>query len=180
MIVFEKGATPKSYITYNNKSNQYISGVKVTENQIWIKNIETGELKMIGNGSYPKFSPNGQQIVYVKYELNASKTYEIGTIWSMSVEGDNQKQITGTDLGYATAPNWSPDGRFIVFQLTKKDKPDADIFTISENGDDLKQHTMNSSRDFSPYWSKDNFIYFSSDRGSIRGKYLIWRFKISI
>lgn len=176
-IVFEKGVTPRSYIVYN-KSQQYVSGIKITENQIWIKNLETGELKMIGKGSYPRFSPDGNEILYIKYELNQSKTAETGTIWTMSIEGDNQKQITGIDLGYATSPNWSPDAKNIVFQLIKKGKKDSDIYTISANGDDLKQHTTNESIDFAPYWSDDNYIYFSSDRGNQKSKYLIWRFKI--
>jgi len=178
MIVFEKGSAPKSYITY--KSGGYVGGIKVTENQIWIKNLETGELKMVGQGSYPKFSPDNKLLLFVKYDLNKSKKAETGTIWTMSVDGENQKQITGTDLGYATCPCWSPDGKNIAFQLTKNDKPDADIYTINADGDNLKQHTMNKSQDFAPYWTSDNYLFFSSDRGSKTGKYLIWRFKINV
>jgi Tol biopolymer transport system component len=179
MIVFEKGSTPKSYVAYN-RENDYIGGVKVTENQIWIKNIETGELKMVGQGSYPRFSPDNTELAYVKYDLNRAKTDETGTIWTMTVDGENQKQITGTDLGYATCPSWSPDGKNIAFQLTKKDKSDSDIYTISSDGDNLKQHTINKSQDFAPYWSTDNYLFFSSDRGSKTGMYLIWRFKINV
>lgn len=178
MIAFEKGSTPKTYITY--KSNGYVSGVKVTENQIWIKNIETGELKMVGLGSFPRFSPNNQEIAYVKYELNKTRTSETGTIWTMSTDGENQKQITGPDLGYATCPSWSPDGKNIAFQLTKKNKTDSDIYTIGADGDNLKQHTINKSQDFAPCWTSDNYLFFSSDRGNKVGKYLIWRFKINV
>jgi len=32
----------------------------------------------------------------------------------MSLDGENQVQITNKDLGYATWPNWSPDGKNIV------------------------------------------------------------------
>ncbi|MFT5844489.1 MAG: Tol biopolymer transport system component [Saprospiraceae bacterium] len=178
MIVFERGSTPKSYINY--KTGGYVSGIKVTENQIWIKNIETGELKMVGQGSYPKFSPDDKEIVFVKYDLNRKKTAETGTIRIMSVNGDNEKQITGINTGYATCPNWGPNGKNIVFQLTKKDKTDSDIYTIGVNGDDLKQHTSNKSQDFAPYWTSDNYIFFSSDRSSKSGEYIIWRFKINI
>jgi Tol biopolymer transport system component len=178
MIVFEKGATPKSYVSY--ESNKYVSGVKVTENQIWIKNIETGELKMIGQGSDPKFSPDNKQLVFVKYELNKSKSSETGTIWTMSVDGDFQKQITSKDLGYASFPCWSPDGKNIAFQLTKNDKSDSDIYSISIEGENLKQHTVNKSQDFSPYWTTDNYLFFSSDRGSKNGAFHIWRFKINV
>jgi TolB protein len=178
MIVFERGSTPKSYVNY--KTGGYVSGIDVTENQIWIKNIKTGELKMIGQGSFPKFSPDDKEIVFVKYDLNRKKTNETGTIRIMSINGENEKQITGIDMGYATCPNWSPDGKNIVFQLTKKDKIDSDIYTVSTEGDNLKQHTSNKSQDFTPYWTSDNYIFFSSDRSNKTGKYMIWRFKISI
>ncbi len=181
-IVFEKGAAPKSFVQY--RSGGSLGGgmgmvFKVTENQVWIKNLETGELKMIGQGSFPKFSPNGKEIVFVKYDINRNRSGETGTIWTMSIDGENQRQITNTDLGYATFPCWSPDGKNVAFQLTKRDKADSDIYTISTTGENLKQHTINKSNDFAPYWSKDNFLYFSSDRGSQYQKYLIWRFKIS-
>jgi TolB protein len=182
MIAYEKGASPRYYLTYSKTMTaiRYVKGFKVTENQIWIKNLETGELKMIGQGSYPRFSPDDSQIVFVKYDINKSKTTETGTIYIMSTDGENQSQITGVDLGYATCPNWSPDGKNIVFQLTKNNKEDSDIYSISVDGENLKQHTINESTDFAPYWTTDNFIYFSSDRGAKQGFYQIWRFKIDI
>ncbi|WKX74760.1 TolB family protein [Zobellia laminariae] len=143
-----------------------------------MKNIETGELKMLGEGSFPVISPDGKEIVFVKYDLNKRKTEETGTIWTMSIDGDSPKQLTDNQIGYATHPNWSPNGDKIVFHLTKNNKTDSNIYTINTNGENLKQHTTNESNDFSPYWSTDNYIYFSSDRGSKKGNYQIWRFKL--
>ena len=57
----------------------------------------------------------------------------------MSIDGDSPRQLTNSDLGYATFPNWSPDGKYIVFQLSKKNKEDADIYTIDVDGEYLKQ-----------------------------------------
>jgi Tol biopolymer transport system component len=182
MLVFEKGAMPKLILKSNTSSNatKYTTGIRITENQIWIKNLETGELRMIGQGSFPRFSPDDQQIVFVKYDLNKSKTAETGTLWIMSADGENQKQITGPDLGYASWPNWSPDAAYIVFELTKNDKKDSDIYTINIDGENLKQHTTNKSQDFAPYWTSDGYIYFSSDRGGKAEGYNIWRFKIDM
>ena len=175
-IVFEKGSHPRQYV------RTYKSGLSTTSlisaNQIWIKYLETGELKMIGNGSYPKFSPDGKYIAFVKFELGTSNVNQSGTLWIMNIDGDNRTQVTTNSLGNLSRPNWSPDGKSIIFQLTKRDKYDSDIYSISISGENLIQYTNNNSNDFSPYWSKDGFIYFSSDRGSLRGKYQIWRFKI--
>jgi Tol biopolymer transport system component len=177
MIVFEKGSAPKSHMTYKANNNE---GMIVSENQIWIKNLETGELKMVGQGSYPKFSPDNKLLVYVKYNFNKTTSAETGTIWIMSIEGENPKQITGQDLCNASYPFWSPDAKNIAFQLTKKEKSDFDIYSISVEGENLKQHTTNSSQDFAPYWTIDNYLFFTSDRGNIKGKYSVWRFKINL
>ena len=181
IIVFEKGSPPKLYIKVTKATTKaaLYSGVTVTKNQIWLKNLETGELKMLGEGSFPVISPNGSKIAFIKYDLNKQKTAETGTLWVMSIDGDSPKQLTNNQVGYASRPNWNPEGDKLVFHLTKKNKKDADIYTIDLDGENLKQHTTNQSSDFSPYWSTDNFIYFSSDRGSKKGNYQIWRFKIS-
>lgn len=180
LVIFEKGSAPKLYIKATKrtaKAAQY-SKLTVTTNQIWLKNIETGELKMLGEGSFPVISPDGNEIAFVKYDLNKRKTEETGTLWIMSIEGDSPKQLTDNQFGYASHPNWSPSGNKLIFHLTKNNKNDADIYSISTNGENLKQYTTNISNDFSPYWSTDNFIYFSSDRGSKKGNYQIWRFGI--
>lgn len=177
-IIFEKGGPPKLYIKVTQrtyKAARY-SGISVTNNQIWLKNIETGELKMLGEGSFPSFSPDGNEIAFVKYEINKGK--EIGTIWTMSIDGDSPKQLTDNQMGYATQPNWNPSGDNIVFNLTKNKETTSDIYSVSIDGENLRQHTTNESNDFSPYWSSDNYIYFSSDRGTKQGNYQIWRFKI--
>lgn len=178
LIVYEKGATPKTYAVSSQKSSKMYSGVSVKKNQIWMKDLKTKELKMIGEGSFPKISPDGRSIAYVKYDLDRSKSKETGTLWIMTVEGDSPRQITDINLGYATNPNWSPDGKNLIFQLTKKNKIDADIYVVDINGENLRQYTVNKSNDFAPYWSIDDYVYFSSDRGAKALKYQLWRFKI--
>lgn len=177
LIAFEKGLPPKYFLT-TNKLGTITKSVKITSNQMWIKNIKTGELKMIGEGSYPKISPDGTKVAYIKYELNKGTLTDKGTIWVMNIDGESPKQITTSDLGNASLPSWSPDGKKLVFTLTKKNKKDADIYSIDVDGEQLKQHTTNASNDFAPYWSTDGFIYFASDRGGKMDNFQIWRFKI--
>lgn len=177
-IVFERGAPPILYLKPTGRKGMNYVSVAVTKNQIWIKDLKTGEMKMIGEGSFPAFSPNGVYVAFVKYELDKKRNTEIGTIWIMNREGERQMQITNSSLGYATNPCWSPDGGSLIFQLAKKNE-NPDIYTIKINGENLKQHTSNESRDFFPYWSKDGYVYFSSDRNGKEYQFHIWRFKIA-
>lgn len=149
------------------------STVFVQSSDIWIKNLQTGESTLLGNGYQPSFSPDGKRIAFVKYSNDAKST----CIWIMDIDGSNQQQITDAKKGYAFGPRWSPDGKRLIFQSAKKDKKDFDIYVIDTDGNNLIQLTTNKSADCQPYWTKDGYIYFASDRGNDAGQYQIWRFK---
>ncbi len=171
LLVFNKVS-----LKYANKVGLFlvVTPTIIEYSEIWVKNIETGELTLLGSGYQPKFSPDGKTIAYVKYATDVKSS----SIWTMDLEGTNQVQITDAKKGYALNPAWSPDGKKLIFQLIKKGKKDADIYSIDINGENLKQYTSNKSYDATPYWSSDNYIYFTSDRGNKKGEYQIWRFQI--
>lgn len=163
----------QSYV-YGYTNPFSITPYLIEKSEIWVKNLETGENILIGNGYEPTISPDGTKIVYVKYAADARSC----SLWVMDIDGDNQIQLTDAKRGYASAPTWSPNGERIVFQSIKKDKKDADLYVINIDGDELLQLTKNKSYDGSPYWSNDEYIYFVSDRGGKMYNYQIWRFKI--
>lgn len=142
--------------------------------EVWMKNLITGENILLGNGSQPSFSPDGNTIVFVKYSTDAKSC----SIWTMNTDGSNQIQVTDAKKGYAYHPRFSPDGKKIVFDCKRKDKKDNDIYIIDITGDNLSQVTFNKSYDGQPYWTSDGYIYFVSDRGGKEGKRQIWRFKL--
>ncbi len=47
---------------------------------------------------------------------------------------------------------------------------------MNSDGTGLMQLTTNESDDLTPFWSKDGYIYISSDRGGKKGHFNIWRF----
>ncbi len=138
--------------------------------EIWLKNTTTGENMLLGKGSTPSISPDGKKIAYAKVESNNSRN-----IWVMDIDGSNAQQLTVSKEEFAGFPKWSPSGRKIVFQSNKK-KGNFDIFVMNANGTGLVQLTTNESEDLTPFWSKDGYIYISSDRGASRGNFNIWRF----
>ena len=137
-----------------------VSTVLIESSELWMKNLETGETILLA---------------YVKYSSDAKSC----SIWTMNLDGDNQVQITDAKKGYAFYPRWSPDGKRVVFQSSKKGKKDFDLYTVDIDGNNLTQITVNKSHDGMPYWTNDNFLYFVSDRGNKKGNYQIWRFKFN-
>jgi len=172
ILVYDKQSyTNYSPITVSSLMGFGASSVIVEKSEIWIKNLETGESILIGNGYQPCLSPDDTKIAYVKYSSDAKSC----SIWIMDLDGVNQVQLTDAKKGYALNPSWSPDGKRIVFQSTKKD---PDIYIVNMDGDNLTQLTKNKSFDMDPYWTTDGYMYFTSDRGNKKGNYQIWRFKI--
>lgn len=154
--------------TLNNGSYYYYPN----KSEIWIKNLQTGENTLIGNGWTPSFSPDGKKIVYCKIENSES------SIWMMDIDGDNQSKITDNNtLESSQRPRFSPDGKYIIFDATDKKDGNMDLYVISVEGGNLTRLTVNKSWDCQPYWSTDGYIYFTSDRGEKAKDYNIWRFK---
>lgn len=168
------------YLVYNKTSFYAMvtakgsSTVNFYKREIWMKNLENGENMLLTTGIQPSFSPDGKKIVFSK------ETDFLGSnIWIMDTDGGNQIQVTHSERSaYATCPRFSPDGKKIVFVYKKRDKKDCDIYTIDVDGNNLTQLTINKSFDSEPYWTTDDYIYFTSDRGDKKGKYQIWRFKL--
>ncbi len=177
LLVYDKQSYKQS-LSYLNTDNSVLglgTSIKLIEHsEIWLKNLETGENTLLGNGYQPCFSPDGKFISYVKYSSDAKSS----SVWIMELDGSNQVQITDAKTGFAFYPRWSPDGRRIVFQTSKKKKKDADIYIVNVDGNNLTQLTINKSYDGTPHWTSDGYIYFTSDRGDKKGNYQIWRFKM--
>lgn len=69
-----------------------------------------------GNGTdnnSPTFSPDGRQLAFISGRSGAPQVY------IMDADGTDMKLLTGYDVavpGYRSSPDWSPDGRAIVYQ----------------------------------------------------------------
>lgn len=148
----------------------YEKGNTISTSEIWVKNLTTGENMLLGKGLQPSISPDGKRIVYAKVESNNTRN-----IWVMDINGGNAQQLTVSKGEFSGYPKWSPSGKKIVFQSNKK-KGNFDIFVMNADGSGLVQLTTNESDDLTPFWSKDGYIYMSSDRGAQSGQYNIWRF----
>jgi Tol biopolymer transport system component len=109
----------------------------------------------------PAVSPNGKRIAFLRFESNGIQAQ----IWVMNADGSNPHAITAPWLE-ATAPAWSPDGRWIVFN-SNNSRTGSHIFAMKPDGKDVRTLTPNRfpHNDVGPNYSPDgNQIAFSSDR----------------
>ena len=110
----------------------------------------------------PSFSPDGR----VAFESSRSGIAQ--EIWVSDPDGANPVQITrstpdaeGRLPAYGN-PNWSPDGRRLVFTFLTAQ---SDLFTIDADGSGPRQITSDAFVDALATWSHDGrWIYYRQDR----------------
>ena len=100
---------------------------------------------------FPALSPDGKQIAF---------SYE-GDIWTMPAEGGLARRLTVHEA-YEEQPQWSPDGKTIVFQGNRFGN--NDLFLIDAQGGNPLRLTYHSAGDSNPKWTSDGAILFQTSR----------------
>jgi len=138
----------------------------------------TGESvrRVVADGHDPAWSPDGAQIVYTSSFWNdpAGRNTE-GTLWIVDVDGGTPRQITDASMD-AVQPDWSPDGRRVVFWSVGSPSGRRDLWSIDVDGENLVQLTEDEALDYSPrFGPASDEVWYVSNR---TGTYNLWRLPV--
>ncbi|MBU0713630.1 MAG: hypothetical protein ABIJ40_16425 [Bacteroidota bacterium] len=124
---------------------------------IYLYNVISGESRRITNNEYreinPKFSNDGEKIIYQSFENGNSD------IFLINKDGSNKKLIVD-NTGYEWYPTFSADGQNIFYLSIRAGKTDIYMNTIDgKNEDNITNDQMEEG---APAISKDgNFIVYN-------------------
>jgi Tol biopolymer transport system component len=107
----------------------------------------------------PAWSPDGKQIVFFQYgekDTGGPTPPRLSALWLVDPDGQNLRQLTPATVDAAN-PEWSPDGRTILFIPSGPDP--QDIYTIRPDGSDLRRLTRDGLST-SATWTADGRILF--------------------
>jgi len=125
---------------------------------------------IISNASSPKYSPQGNKIVYLSSGVGGSSQISVA-----NADGSGQKQLTSTISPQTwpgwppdgnESPQWTPDGKKIVYVSWENGSPE--IFIMSADGNNQTRLTTAEYRDECPEITPNGqYILFSSRRSDM-------------
>jgi dipeptidyl aminopeptidase/acylaminoacyl peptidase len=113
------------HTSIDHKKNDYVK-------KIWMHDLVTGTDTQFtysqGKDSFPRWSPNGEKLLFLSSERQPDKKAQL---YIISTSGGEAKLISDLDTSIAT-PQWSPNGKTILFcsRIWEPEKPETDVMII--------------------------------------------------
>jgi len=105
----------------------------------------------------PAWSPNGQELAYVSFELQKAVVY-------VQDVASGKRRVIANFRGSNSAPAWAPDGQSLAVTLSRDGI--SQLYTMGRNGESPRRLTTSQSIDTEPVYTPDGrTIFFVSDRG---------------
>jgi TolB protein len=124
-----------------------------TDNQgIWMMNADgtdQHQLTELDRASQrfdrsPQFSPDGHRLVFERDNVGDTQPVDGKALWVLNLRTANERRITPFPLDAGDTPDWSPDGKRILFHSNESGDPDvsANLYTVRPSGTGLHQLTF--------------------------------------
>jgi TolB protein len=97
-----------------------------------------------GEDSDPQWSPDGRRIVFQRSNVRSATPTDGVALWIIDLASRREHRVTPFELRAGDTPDWSPDGRRILFHSNQGGPDDisANLYTIRPNGTGLDQLTF--------------------------------------
>lgn len=141
-----------------------------------LQDLDGGNLKVLirsrpyeGDYNSARFSPDGSRLLYVRQNSPLTKPAHAHAVFVAKANGTGRRQLTPWSLDAGDDPDWSPDGKLILFRSHEGDGNPSQLYLIRPDGKGMRQLTnfkpggFVGSASFSP---DGNWITFAkSGRG---------------
>jgi TolB protein len=98
----------------------------------------------LGEDLDPQWSPDGRAIVFQRFNVRSAVPSDGVALWIIDLASRREHRVTPWELRAGDTPDWSPDGRRILFRSNVAGPAgiSANLYTIRPNGSGLRQLTF--------------------------------------
>jgi len=149
--------------------------------EIWIADADEGaNRKFVGYGLFPEWSPIDDVVLFQRARQRGTRWFGIWTLEIIDGEPGLPTEIAASSEASLITPSFSADGQRIAFAavtpeagatVSPQSAGTADIWTVHSDGTSRTRLTDGRSSNFTPVWSPDGRIFFTSARS---GREAIW------
>ena len=123
----------------------------------------------------PDWSPDGKKIIFTSHSVTDDQTNSAtAEIYIIDADGKGKPKRLTNNTEEERAPDWSPDGKLIVYSCRKGDVVEGRLFgtfelcVMNADGSGQKRITNNRVAELTPSWSPDGKqIYFQRAVGGL-------------
>jgi TolB protein len=94
-----------------------------------------------GDYNSPHFAPDGTRLLYVRQNSPATNPALAHAIFVARADGTERRRITPWSLDAGDDPDWSPDGKSILFHSHEGGTEQGQLYVIRPDGKDMRQLT---------------------------------------
>jgi TolB protein len=146
---FLPGGKRVVYTRSTGKERHFANGETwIQHSDIVVRNVNGGNLRVLirsrpyeGGYMSAHFSPNGSRLVYVRVNSPLMKPAGGHALFVARADGSGRRQITPWSLDAGDNPDWSPNGRLILFRSHEGGSKQSQIYVVRPDGSGLRPLT---------------------------------------
>jgi TolB protein len=136
------------YTRATGKERHFPGWDQIQHSDIVARDVNGANLRVLirsrpyaGDNLQAHFAPDGSRFVYVRANSPLSKPAGGLALFVAQADGSGVRQITPWSLEAGDNPDWSPDGKLIIFRSYERGAKQSQIYVIDPDGKGLRPLT---------------------------------------
>jgi Tol biopolymer transport system component len=129
------------YTRATGSVQHFAAGDQIQHSDLVVRDLDGSNLRVLVRsrpyqGDYlgAKFSPNGSMLLWVRSNSPATKPAGAHAIFVARADGSGRRQITPWSLDAGDGPDWSPDGKLILFRSHEGGGEQSQLYAVRPDG----------------------------------------------